>query len=129
MKTTEKRQTRGALEGARRATGGAPRTARGGRFSAGRKSEAVQRLLRGEDLDTLSRALGVTAATLSAWREDFLRGALAALKTKEATAERSDEVRRLQSKIGELTMANELLYERCHALEAQRPLACRRSKP
>ena len=36
-----------------------------GRFSAKRKSEAVLRLLRGEDLDTLSRELGVVAATLS----------------------------------------------------------------
>lgn len=125
----EKKQTRGAPEGARRATGGAPHTARGGRFSAPRKAEAVQRLLRGEDLDTLSRTLGVTAATLSAWRDDFLRGALAALKTKEDTDDRAGEVQRLKAKIGELTMANELLYERCHALEAQRPLAWRRSKP
>jgi hypothetical protein len=29
----------------------------------------VLRLLRGEDLETLSRELGVTAATLSGWRE------------------------------------------------------------
>jgi len=36
-----------------------------GRFSARRKTEAVLRLLRGEDLDTLSRELGVTAATLA----------------------------------------------------------------
>jgi hypothetical protein len=34
-----------------------------GRFSARRKTEAVLRLLRGEDLDTLSRELGVVAAT------------------------------------------------------------------
>ena len=36
-----------------------------GRFTARRKSEAVIRLLKGEDLDTLSRELGVTAAKLS----------------------------------------------------------------
>lgn len=29
------------------------------------------RLFKGEDLDTLSRELGVTAATLSEWREAF----------------------------------------------------------
>ena len=30
------------------------------------------RLLRGEELDALSRELGVTAATLSQWRERLL---------------------------------------------------------
>ena len=38
---------------------------RGGRMSRQRKRDAVLRLLRGEDLDTLSRALGATAATLT----------------------------------------------------------------
>ena len=42
---------------------------RGGRMSRQRKRDAVLRLLRGEDLETVSRALGVTAATLTAWRE------------------------------------------------------------
>ena len=31
---------------------------RGGRFSAGRKREVVRRLLRGEDLESVSRAVG-----------------------------------------------------------------------
>ena len=47
---------------------------RGGRMSRQRKRDAVLRLLRGEDIDTVSRALGVTAATLSAWRDAFLAG-------------------------------------------------------
>src|SRR5207302_776780 len=38
---------------------------RGGRMSRQRKTAAVLRLLRGEDLETVSRALGVTAATLT----------------------------------------------------------------
>jgi transposase-like protein len=42
-----------------------------GRFSARRKTQAVLRLLQGEDLDTLSRELGVSAATLSGWRDAF----------------------------------------------------------
>src|ERR1700761_2689818 len=42
---------------------------RGGRMSRQRKRDAVLRLLRGEDLDTVSRSLGVTAATLSGWRD------------------------------------------------------------
>ena len=32
----------------------------------------VLRILRGEDSDTLSRELGVTAARLSEWRDEFL---------------------------------------------------------
>ena len=60
----------GALEGARRATGGAPEERRDGRgrWSAKRKTAAVLRLLRGEDIETLSRELGVTAATLTTGR-------------------------------------------------------------
>ncbi len=42
------------------------------RFSAKRKREAVLRLLRGEDLDIVSREMGVTGATLATWRESFL---------------------------------------------------------
>jgi len=38
---------------------------RGGRMSRQRNRDAVLRLLRGEDLEILSRALGVTASTLS----------------------------------------------------------------
>ena len=45
---------------------------RGGRMSRQRKTAAVLRLLRGEDLETVSRGLGVTAATLSGWRDAFL---------------------------------------------------------
>src|SRR6266702_4730414 len=70
----EREPASGAAEGARRATGGAPEERRDGRgrWSAKRKFAAVLRLLRGEDLETLSRELGVTAATLSGWRPDAL---------------------------------------------------------
>ena len=44
------------------ATGVAAGRGRGGRFSAGRKREVVMRLLRGEDLESVSRAVGITAA-------------------------------------------------------------------
>src|SRR5437868_6021875 len=45
---------------------------RGGRMSRQRKRDAVLRLLRGEALETVSRSLGVTAATLTTWRDSFL---------------------------------------------------------
>src|SRR3982751_4558407 len=77
-----------------------------GRFSARRKTEAVLRLLRGEDLDALSRGLGVTAATLSGWRDAFLNGGTAAMKSRP-TDDRDQEIARLRSKVGRLTMDDE----------------------
>ena len=55
----------GPDEAARAQESGAVALGRGGRMSRQRKSAAVLRLLRGEDLETVSRELGVTAATLS----------------------------------------------------------------
>jgi HTH-like domain len=51
-----------------------PGLGRGGRMSRQRKMAAVLRLLRGKDLELVSRSLGVTAATLSGWRAEFLAG-------------------------------------------------------
>ncbi len=96
-----------------------------GRFSARRKTETILRMLRGEPLDGLARELGVTAATLAHWREEFLTGGQAALKSRPAD-ERDDEIQRLRAKVGEITMHNELLLERCHRLEATLPLPRRR---
>jgi transposase len=96
-----------------------------GRFSARRKTETILRMLRGEPLDGLARELGVTAATLAHWREEFLAGGQAALKSRPAD-ERDDEIQRLRAKVGEITMHNELLLERCHRLEATLPLPRRR---
>jgi hypothetical protein len=97
-------------------------------MSARRKQSAVLRLLRGEDLELLSRELGVTAAELSAWRDAFLAAGEAALKTRPADG-REVEIGRLKAKVGELTMANELLDAKIERLETHRPLARRRSRP
>jgi Helix-turn-helix domain len=56
-----------------------------GRFSARRKTKAILRLLRGEDIDVVYRELGVTAATVAGWRGHFLAGGQAALKTRSQT--------------------------------------------
>ena len=66
---------------------GAAAPGRGGRMSRQRKTAAVLRLLRGEDLEQVSRSLGVTAATLIGWRDAFLAAGEAALTTKPATGE------------------------------------------
>ena len=71
-----------AAVGARRATGAATGRGRGGRFSAGRKRETVLRLLRGEDLESVSRELGITAARASHWRDQFLAAGQAGLKSR-----------------------------------------------
>ena len=96
-----------------------------GRFSANRKTDAVVRLLRGEDLETLSRELGVTAASLSSWREAFRDGGRAALKSRPAD-DRDEVIARLQAKVGQLTMDNELLGQKCQHLESGRPFVTRR---
>ena len=54
------------------------------RMSAKRKQSAVLRLLRGEDLELVSRELGVTAVELTAWRDAFLAAGEASLKTRPA---------------------------------------------
>ena len=59
---------------------------RGGRMSRQRKRDAVLRLLRGEDLETLSRTLGVMAATLGGWRDTFLSAGEASLATRSVNA-------------------------------------------
>ena len=99
-----------------------------GRWSAKRKFAAVLRLLRGEDLETLSRELGVTAAALSGWRDQFLEGGAANLKAREVDVD-DEETQRLKSLVADLSMNNELLREKIHHMEAGRPLVWRRSKP
>src|SRR6185437_8742682 len=66
---------------------GAASPGRGGRMSRQRKRDAVLRPLRGEDLETVSRGLGVTAATLSGWQAAFLAGGEASLATRPAGGE------------------------------------------
>ena len=61
-----------AAESARRAIRPAAERDRKGRFSARRKHATVLRLLRGENLESVSRALGITAARASQWRDQFL---------------------------------------------------------
>src|SRR6266566_1526225 len=116
----------GSPQGDRRGSRRAAR--RAGRWSARRKAATILRLLRGEDLETLSRELGVTAATLSGWREQFLEGGAANLKAREADVD-NEETQRLKSLVADLSMSNELLREKIHRLEAGRPLVWRRPKP
>ena len=107
---------------------GAAAPGRGGRMSRQRKTAAVLRLLRGEDLETVSRSLGVTAATLSSWRDAFLAAGEAILTSKPASGEEL-ESDRLKAKLGAALIERDLLHEKIALLEADRPLARRRRRP
>jgi Helix-turn-helix domain len=98
------------------------------RWSARRKTEVVLRVLRGEALDALSRELGVTAAAIARWRDQFLAGGQAAVRRRPAD-ERDEQLGRRRAKVGEITMENELLRERARRAEAGTPFASRRSRP
>jgi transposase-like protein len=100
---------------------------RGGRMSRQRKTAAVLRLLRGEDLETISRSLGFTAATLSTWRDAFLSAGEAALTSKPVSGEEL-ESDRLKAKLGAALIERDLLNEKIAILEANRPLARWRQK-
>jgi transposase len=63
-----------------------------GACRASAKREAVLRLLRCDDLDTVSRSLGVMAVTLSTRREAFLAVGEASLAIRPGT----DEARRTE---------------------------------
>ena len=107
---------------------GAVAPGRGGRMSRQRKTATVLRLLRGEDLEEVSRSLGVTAATLASWRDAFVAAGEAVLTTKPATS--GDlESDRLKARLGAALLERDLLEEKIAILEANRPLGRRRLRP
>ena len=79
-----------------------------GRWGSTRKMELVLRILKGEDLDALSREVKVTAARLAEWRDAALSSMQSGLKSRE-TDGRDAEIRSLRAKVGELMMDKELL--------------------
>ena len=119
-----------AAEGARRATGAATDGAAvsplgpGQRWSVGRKREATRRLLRGESLAALSRELGVEMYRLEAWRDRAHAGIDASLRERTGDPVQV-ELDHAMKRIGELSMENELLRERCRT---KFPLAPGRSR-
>jgi transposase-like protein len=126
-----KKHDSGASEGGRRPTQDAPESsaiAGGGRWSAKRKVSVVLELLRGADLESTSRKHRVTAATLTEWRDRFLAGGEAILKSREVDVE-DEEKRRLKSVVASVSVDNELLREKIARLENGRPLAFWKSKP
>jgi transposase-like protein len=100
------------------------------RMTAGRKRDAVLRLLRGESLEIVAREVGVTAADLSSWRDAVLEAGAESLKAR-ARDDRDATIDRLRTKVGELTMDTGLLQAKIERLEAGGgggPFGSRRSK-
>src|SRR3974390_2821364 len=122
MTNDDGRKPEGAPERSPKAGVGAPSGVDGNgpkRFSVQRKMAIVARLLRGEPLELVARETNVSIARLTEWRERALAGAATALKERERD-DRDDEIARLKSKVGEITMDNELLYAKIEALEGKR---------
>jgi transposase-like protein len=88
----------------------------------------ILELLRGADLESTSRKNRVTVATLTEWRDRFLAGGEAGLKSRETEVD-DEEKRRLRSVVANVSIENELLREKIARLESNRPLALWKSKP
>ena len=77
------------------------------RWSVRRKTDAVMRLLRGEDLDTVARELRVEAHRLAAWRDEFVVAGQEGLKARP-TEPGDRKLREAERQIGRLTMELEV---------------------
>ncbi|HXF57400.1 MAG TPA: hypothetical protein VNO34_07490, partial [Actinomycetota bacterium] len=66
------------------------------------------RLLRGEDLDEVSRELRVEVHRLASWRDEFIASGTGGLKERPASPE-DRRLKEAERKIGELTMDNDIL--------------------
>lgn len=95
------------------------------RWSLARKRAVVMRMLRGESVELLSRALGVPVHKLERWRDKAEAALDGALKEREGGTADADLAAAMQ-RIGELTMENELL--RAKMERPSGPLARRRSR-
>jgi hypothetical protein len=88
----------------------------------------ILELLRGADLETTSRKHRVTVAKLTEWRDRFLVGGEASLKSRE-TDVNDEEKKRLKAVVASLCVDNELLREKIARLEDGRPFPSWRSRP
>ena len=97
------------------------------RFSVQQKAAAVQRLIRGESLEAVSRDIGVPAHRLSEWRDRFLAGAENAFKERESGPQ-DDEIARLKAIAGKKALESALLRKKIKKLENGVPYHLQRPK-
>jgi transposase-like protein len=84
------------------------------RWTAQRKAAIILEVLKGQiSVPEAARRYGFTQGEYRKWADEFIRGGVDALKVnrKGLDAEHRAEVRRLQSKIGQLVMENEIAKE------------------
>jgi transposase-like protein len=84
------------------------------RWTAQRKVAIILEVLKGQiSVPEASRRYGFTQGEYRKWADEFMRGGMDALKVnrKGLDAEHRAEVRRLQAKIGQLVMDNEIAKE------------------
>ncbi len=84
------------------------------RWTAKRRVALVLSVLKGETtVAEAARKHGLTVAEIEQWRDRFLLGAENALRArpKDEEALREEEIKRLQRKIGELTMDLDIVKE------------------
>ena len=84
------------------------------RWTAQRKVTIILEVLKGQiSMPEASRRYGFTQGEYRKWADEFMRGGVDALKVnrKGLDAEHRAEIRRLQAKIGQLVMDNEIAKE------------------
>src|SRR6266511_1441858 len=86
----------------------------GQRWSLSRKRDVVLRLMQGEPVEGLSRRLAVPVWKLEEWRQRGLAGIDAGLRERDDDPQER-ELAEAHRRIGELSMANELLRARLEA--------------
>ena len=86
------------------------------RWTATRKMEIVLRYLRGESLDALSREIGIAASQIEEWHRLAIEGIENNLKTRIGDPLQAD-LDLAKKRIGDISMENELLRERCRRRE------------
>src|ERR1035437_11154087 len=73
------------------------------RWTSGRKADVVLRLLRGEELATVSREIGVPAHQIEEWRRGFVEGGKGQLRSR-GEPDQETELARARAQRGELVM-------------------------
>jgi transposase-like protein len=86
------------------------------RWTVKRKLEVIMEGLRGEITPgEIARKYGITTAQYYEWRDQFMAGGQAGLKTggedDPRVAQRDDEIKRLQQLVGQLTQEKQILQE------------------
>jgi len=80
------------------------------RWTPTRKAAVILELLRGGEAGELARTHGLSQAQLCVWRDRFLEGGQAALRTRrgQLALERDRQVRELERTVGQRTLEKEL---------------------